>query len=284
MGAFGGIFSGSAKVIPIGDCFRWANMNILDYPKSAKVVHARVHPSWNPREYWHAWIESGGRVFDWQSQDSRPDGIPKSEFYAEFTPKNVKRYTSTQAIQAMVANKHHGPWHDENLGGIVFGDGAFGDHRILHRLEICETPTRMSQTRLRSPAHLIRLMRQLRECNPSQEEFWIIAIDPIGRAVSASKVHVGTIDESDVKLPDVLKFVIASNVHRFIAFHNHPQGTHRGVCGASSDDVRLTRWLSRAAEIVGLVLLDHIIWCGGDRYFSFVESGRLLVEEPTDED
>ena len=84
-----------------GDCFSYAYQN--QGPKDW-VVHANVRGLQNP----HAWIERGGRVFDWQTVSGvwqelgmgRPEyaqtGWPIDEYYETFKPSNLKPYHQLQ--------------------------------------------------------------------------------------------------------------------------------------------------------------------------------------------
>jgi DNA repair protein RadC len=55
-----------------------------------------------------------------------------------------------------------------------------------------------------------------------------------------------------------------------IIAHNHPAGSLE----PSPADIETTRQLKAAVGIVGITLLDHIIFNRTD-YFSFLESGKL---------
>jgi DNA repair protein RadC len=58
-----------------------------------------------------------------------------------------------------------------------------------------------------------------------------------------------------------------------IVAHNHPSGR----LDPSSEDREITRKLKEAADILGIALLDHIIFSSRG-YYSFVEHG--LLEPP----
>lgn len=51
-----------------------------------------------------------------------------------------------------------------------------------------------------------------------------------------------------------------------IIFHNHPSGNTE----PSIDDVKVTKTIESACELIGIQLLDHVI-IGKYDYFSFVE-------------
>jgi DNA repair protein RadC len=55
-----------------------------------------------------------------------------------------------------------------------------------------------------------------------------------------------------------------------IVAHNHPAGSLE----PSESDVEVTEQLKAAGAIMGIALLDHIIF-NRSGYFSFLESGRL---------
>ncbi len=50
--------------------------------------------------------------------------------------------------------------------------------------------------------------------------------------------------------------------------HNHPSGDTE----ASEDDIKLTKRLSEAGEIMGVAVLDHII-IGDEKYLSLKRAG-----------
>ena len=59
-----------------------------------------------------------------------------------------------------------------------------------------------------------------------------------------------------------------------IVGHNHPSGRLE----PSPEDIDITKRLSEAGELLGIALLDHVVF-SGEGYFSFVEHG--LLEGPS---
>lgn len=55
-----------------------------------------------------------------------------------------------------------------------------------------------------------------------------------------------------------------------ILVHNHPSGDPT----PSDEDIRVTKRLCEAGELLGIKVLDHIIVAGG-RYLSFREQGLI---------
>ena len=106
------------EVIPAGDCFRFATKLAVDMLKDGiipdddiYVVHGIVHPKHHPREYWHAWVEAQGKVYDWQMRQTKVGSLPITDFYELYQPKNTKKYTPARAVGLAIRHSHAGPWH-----------------------------------------------------------------------------------------------------------------------------------------------------------------------------
>jgi len=111
------------KIEPCGECFRWSFSQITK-DDSAKLVHGLVTPPFsNKPPYWHAWIEKGDLVKDWQTMEAKiggkfaGKGYPKNLFYELYQPKNIRKYSTSKAIEKWVQSKspehpngHMGPW------------------------------------------------------------------------------------------------------------------------------------------------------------------------------
>ncbi len=90
------------------------------------------------------------------------------------------------------------------------------------------------------------------------------------------RVFTGTVNETVAHPREILQPVIVHKAYGFTVVHNHPSGDP----SPSEADRRLTRRLREAAELLGLVFLDHLIIglpaegrC--QPYFSFKECGLL---------
>lgn len=68
----------------------------------------------------------------------------------------------------------------------------------------------------------------------------------------------GTKTAAQFSVRDVLQAVLRSDGCAFALAHNHPSGDP----SPSDDDVRATRALGAAAQLVGLQLLDHVVIAG----------------------
>ena len=90
-----------------------------------------------------------------------------------------------------------------------------------------------------------------------REHFLALLLDTRNRLIKVSEISMGSLDASIVHPREVFKEAISASAASVIFAHNHPSGDPE----ASEDDVKLTKRLAEAGEIVGIEVLDHIIIC-----------------------
>ena len=93
-----------------GECFMYAYQ--FAKREGGTLKHARVTHPWEKNDFWHAWVEKGGKVYDWQTAETRKtDPVSVSDFYTWWKPRDVKSYTMDEARKQSARSKHYGPWH-----------------------------------------------------------------------------------------------------------------------------------------------------------------------------
>lgn len=83
-------------------------------------------------------------------------------------------------------------------------------------------------------------------------------------------VSIGTLTSSLVHPREVFKASIMSNSASIILAHNHPSGNST----PSEEDLKITKRIKEAGDILGIKLLDHII-IGDNNYESLKEKGII---------
>ena len=68
----------------------------------------------------------------------------------------------------------------------------------------------------------------------------------------------------------ILQAALLTNATAIILAHNHPSGKLR----PSRQDIVLTEQVKKAAEIMRITVMDHIILTD-DSYYSFADEGQL---------
>lgn len=101
-----------------------------------------------------------------------------------------------------------------------------------------------------------------------KEHFLALLLDTRNRLIKVAEISVGSLDASIVHPREVYKEAISASAAAVIFAHNHPSGDPT----ASEDDIRLTKGLAEAGEILGIEVLDHVI-IGGKKFFSLKREG-----------
>ncbi len=118
--------------------------------------------------------------------------------------------------------------------------------------------------------HFAPTLRGLR-----QEVFCVLLLDSRHRLVRRVEVSRGSLNQSLVHPREVFAPALREAAAAILVVHNHPSGDPR----PSREDHEVTRRLTRAGEILGVPLLDHVIVA--DRGFvSFADRGLLADQDP----
>ncbi len=70
---------------------------------------------------------------------------------------------------------------------------------------------------------------------------------------------------------ETFRRAISKGVRSIIIGHNHPSGQ----TAPSEYDIKLTKRFAEVGKIIGIELLDHIIFCNGKEYYSFKDEGGM---------
>ncbi|MBO1363279.1 DNA repair protein RadC [Prevotella sp. A2931] len=102
------------------------------------------------------------------------------------------------------------------------------------------------------------------------EEAWILLMNRNFKLIKSLCVSHGGLSETAVDVRVIMREAILSNATVLALCHNHPSGNAR----PSHMDDTLTQRVKKAAELMRVYLLDHVIITDG-RYYSYHEEGRL---------
>ena len=85
-----------------------------------------------------------------------------------------------------------------------------------------------------------------------------------------TQISEGGITETSADVRIILQAALLTNATAIILAHNHPSGKLR----PSRQDIALTEQVKKAAEIMRITVIDHIILTD-DSYYSFADEGQL---------
>ncbi|MCD6299937.1 MAG: DNA repair protein RadC [Dehalococcoidales bacterium] len=123
------------------------------------------------------------------------------------------------------------------------------------------------KTIVKTPEDVVGLVRG-RLKGKKKEYFLALLLDTRGQLIKVSEISVGSLDTSIVHPREAFKEAISASAASVIFVHNHPSGDP----AASEDDIKLTKRLAEAGEIVGIEVLDHII-IGDKNHLSLKSKG-----------
>ncbi len=133
---------------------------------------------------------------------------------------------------------------------------------------VAEAPVREHQV-LSGPA-MVAEGAKARFGSGPVEEFWVALVDNQNRVIAWERVSRGTVDQTAVFPREVLALALSHHASGVILVHNHPGGNLK----PSEEDRLLTARINRAAQELGVRILDHLI-VTEESHYSFQEHGLL---------
>jgi len=107
-----------------------------------------------------------------------------------------------------------------------------------------------------------------------QEQLRILLLDSKNRMLGCAVIYQGTVHSISIRAAEVLRPAVLANAPALIVVHNHPSGDP----SPSSEDVKATKALMAAGDLLDVAVLDHVVLGHGGQYVSLQERG--LVAPP----
>jgi DNA repair protein RadC len=118
---------------------------------------------------------------------------------------------------------------------------------------------------LDNPENVVRLLRE-KNLVKNVETLQVLLLNTRRRLIRVADITDGTLDTILVHPREVFKAAIAANAAAVVLAHNHPSGDPT----PSEADIKVTRDLIRAGQLLKIDVLDHVI------------IGRATPERPKD--
>ena len=107
---------------------------------------------------------------------------------------------------------------------------------------------------LDNPETIVRLLRE-ENLVRNVETFQVLLLNTRRRLIRAEEISHGTLDTILVHPREVFRSAIAANAAAIVLVHNHPSGDPT----PSEADIKVTRDLIRAGQLLKIEVLDHVI-------------------------
>ena len=104
----------------------------------------------------------------------------------------------------------------------------------------------------------------------TREHFIALHLNTKNQILAIDRVSIGSLSANVVHPRDVLKSCLLSSAAAIVCIHNHPSGNPE----PSKEDYKMTDQLNKAAGMMGIRFLDHVI-IGDGSYVSFADRGDI---------
>ncbi len=125
------------------------------------------------------------------------------------------------------------------------------------------------QPAIRNPQDIFDLLKASFQ-DLDREHFKVVHLNTKNQVLRIETTAIGILSSSPVHPREVFKEAVKMSSAGVVLAHNHPSGDPT----PSNDDLLLTSRLKEAGEILGISVIDHVIF-GDNRYVSLKERGHL---------
>jgi len=140
--------------------------------------------------------------------------------------------------------------------------------RLASALELGKRYFGVRERRVSGPEDAWQLIRHLDD--RKQERFVCCTLNGAHDVIAVRVVTVGLINRTIVHPREIFSGAVADRSCAIFVAHNHPSGR----LDPSAEDREITERLKAAGDVLGIPLLDHIIF-SHEGYISMVEAGLL---------
>ncbi|MDR2343468.1 MAG: DNA repair protein RadC [Spirochaetaceae bacterium] len=155
----------------------------------------------------------------------------------------------------------------EELSAMI-GIGEFRASSIVAMLEFGRRRWGCRNVRIKNAADIFQLIRHY--ADGRQERFISVSLNGAHEVLAVRVVTVGLVNRSIVHPREVFADVIADRASAICVAHNHPSR----ILKPSDQDDDVTLCLVKAAGLLGISFLDHLIFTETD-YYSYRSAGKI---------
>jgi DNA repair protein RadC len=130
-----------------------------------------------------------------------------------------------------------------------------------------------SKIKVQSPTEVAKVFQDLLALEDSidqeKEHYYVMHLDTRSQVNMVELVTIGVLNSSVVHPRETYRRAVIAGSAAIIIAHNHPSGK----IDPSDEDTEITRVMFEAGNILGIHMLDHVIFTK-DNYYSFKNNGR----------
>ncbi len=107
-------------------------------------------------------------------------------------------------------------------------------------------------------------------CDLPTEEFWVLLLNQACKVIDRVRISTGGLASTAVDVRCILREALLKRAVAMTLCHNHPSGNLR----PSKEDDSLTEQVNKAAKVMNIRLIDHVILTDGN-FYSYADEGRI---------
>ena len=150
----------------------------------------------------------------------------------------------------------------------VRGVGIAKASVIVAALEFARRRIRPEGTKITSPTDVLPLIKHY--ADRKQEHLLCLSLNGANEVIATRVITIGLLNRTQIHPREVFADALTDRAAAIILAHNHPSGS----VSPSKEDEAVTRRIRESGEVLGIQLLDHLIFTLKD-YYSFREHGYL---------
>lgn len=139
-------------------------------------------------------------------------------------------------------------------------------------VELCYKPTakRLHKITGSADAYKVLLSTYKEGTICYKEYFKILFLNQANQVFGYTLISEGGLTTTDVDVRVILQAALLTNSVAIILAHNHPSGNMK----PSQQDIEITQQVKKAAKLMRIEVLDHLILTGTG-YYSFTDEGLI---------
>lgn len=202
-------------------------------------------------------------------QKKGPDSLSDLELLAVLIGKGSKgRDVMRVAEDILRVIDDGGGFPDLKALQKVTGIGPAKASVIVSALEFSRRRIRPEGTKISSPQDVLPLIRHY--ADRKQEHLLCLTLNGANEVIATRVITIGLLNRTQIHPREVYADALTDRAAAIILAHNHPSGNVE----PSDDDRAVTRRIKESGEVLGVPLLDHLVFTVRD-YYSFKESGEI---------
>jgi len=152
----------------------------------------------------------------------------------------------------------------------IKGIGKAKACQVLSAFELAKRFLLKDEKKINNTEDVLALVQDLK--TKKQEYFITLTLTGASTLIEKREVFKGTVNFSVVHPREIFADAISDRAAGIIFVHNHPYDDST----PSESDIKLTKQLCEAAQVMGIQVVDHII-VSKNNYFSFQTNGLIRV-------